>query len=107
MSTMSNLDLSIQEYCLYLQSKWEERAARAKFTHVTRTYSYEIGRKYAHIIQGDSNSRSSHSWVVIGSDNKFKLGDILKSASWKSPARNYERGNVITGDWNAIDCYGA
>ena len=107
MSTMSNLDLSIQEYCLYLQSKWEERAARAKFTHVTRTYSYEIGRKYAHIIQGDSNSCSSHSWVVIGDDNKFKIGDILKSATWKSPARNYERGNVITGDWNAIDCYGA
>ena len=107
MSTMSNLDLSIQEYCLYLQSKWEERAARAKFTGVTRTYSYEIGRKYAHIIQGDSNSRSSHSWVVIGDDKKFKIGDILKSASWKAPARNFERGNVISGDWNAIDCYGA
>ena len=107
MSTMSDLDLSIQEYCLYLQSKWEERAARANFHHVTRSYTYEIGRKYAHIIQSDSNQRSSHSWVVIADDKKFKIGDILKSASWKSPARNYERGNVISGDWKAIDCYGA
>ena len=106
MSAMSELDLSIQEYCEYLKSKWEERAARAGFTHVTRNYTYEIGRKYAHIIQSDSNSRSSHSWVVIGDDNKFKLGDILKSASWNAPARNYERGNVLTGDWQAIDCYG-
>lgn len=106
MSAMSELDLSIQEYCEYLKSKWEERAARAGFTHVTRNYTYEIGRKYAHIIQSDSNSRSSHSWVVIGDDKKFKLGDILKSASWNAPARNYERGNVLTGDWNAIDCYG-
>jgi hypothetical protein len=106
MSAMSDLDLSIQEYCLYLQSKWEERAARANFT-VTRNYTYEIGRKYAHIIQSDSNSRSSHSWVVIGADNKFKLGDILKSASWNAPARNFERGNVLSGDWNAVDCYGA
>jgi hypothetical protein len=107
MSAMSDLDLSIQEYCLYLQSKWEERAARAKFTSVTRSYSSELGRKYAHIIQSDSNSRSSHSWVVIGDDKKFKIGDILKSASWKAPARNFERGNVISGDWKAIDCYGA
>jgi hypothetical protein len=45
--------------------------------------------------------------VVIGDDKKFKIGDILKSASWKTPARNFERGNVISGDWNAIDCYGA
>ena len=106
MSAMSELDLSIQEYCLYLKSKWEERATRAGFTHVTRNYTYVIGRKYAHIIQTDSNQRSSHSWVVIGDDNKFKLGDVLKSASWKAPARNYERGNVLTGDWKAIDCYG-
>jgi len=106
MSAMSDLDLSIQEYCMYLQSKWNAYAARANFT-ITRSYTYEIGRKYAHIIQGDSNSRSSHSWVVIGDDKKFKLGDILKSASWKAPARNYERGNVLSGDWNAVDCYGA
>ena len=106
MSAMSELDLSIQEYCLYLKSKWEERAARAGFTHVTRNYTYVIGRKYAHIIQTDSNQRSSHSWVVVGDDKKFKLGDVLKSASWKAPARNYERGNVLSGDWNAIDCYG-
>jgi hypothetical protein len=44
---------------------------------------------------------------VIGADNKFKLGDILKSASWKAPARNFERGNVLTGDFVGIDCYGA
>ena len=107
MSSMSNLDLCIQEYCEHLKGKWEERAARAGFIHVTRSYTYVIGRKYAHIVQMDSNQRSSHSWVVIGDDKKFKIGDILKSASWKAPARNFERGNVLTGDWKAIDCYGA
>jgi hypothetical protein len=103
MSAMSNLDLSIQEYCEHLTAMFNKRG----YTHVTRNYTYEIGRKYAHIIQSDSNSRSSHSWVVIGADNKFKLGDILKSASWKAPARNFERGNVLTGDFVGIDCYGA
>lgn len=64
------------------------------------------GRKYVHIIMED-NQRSSHSWVMLADDKKFKQGDILKSASWNAPARNFARGNVLNGNFNHIRWVGA
>jgi hypothetical protein len=53
------------------------------------------GSKYLKVV-----SRGSvHSFVVIKADAKFKNGDILKAASWAAPARNFSRGNVITGSY--------
>jgi len=43
-----------------------------------------------------SGCRSVHCFIVNSKNDKdFKYGDILKSASWKAPARNFARGNVI------------
>jgi hypothetical protein len=39
---------------------------------------------------------------MIDDDKQFKRGDILKSASWKAPARNFGRGNVLTGEFKHI-----
>ena len=64
------------------------------------------GRKYVRIIMED-NQRSSHSWVMLVDDKKFKQGDILKSASWNAPARNFARGNVLSGNFNHIRWCGA
>ena len=66
-----------------------------------KEFLYEVGRKYIHIIMQD-NQRSSHSRVMLADDNKFKQGDILKSATWRGPARNFKRGNVLTGDYKNI-----
>jgi hypothetical protein len=65
-----------------------------------------VGRKYVHIIMED-NQRSSHSWVMLADDKKFKQGDILKSASWNAPARNFARGNVLCGGFKHIRWCGA
>lgn len=71
-----------------------------------KKFYYEVGRKYVHIIMED-NQRSSHSWVMLKDDGKFKQGDILKSSSWRGPARNFKRGNVLTGDFKNIRWVGA
>ena len=53
------------------------------------------GRKYTAVWRGDTI------WgFVVNSaiDPKFQLGDILKPAGWRTPARNFERGNLFESD---------
>jgi predicted regulator of Ras-like GTPase activity (Roadblock/LC7/MglB family) len=53
---------------------------------------YEVGNKYIKISKGGS----VHSFVVnTDKDKKFAYGDILKTASWAAPARNFKRGNIF------------
>jgi hypothetical protein len=58
-----------------------------------KTLRVEEGKKYIKIVQGGSV------WGFIVKDNgpQFKEGDILKAASWASPAKNAARGNVFNG----------
>ena len=56
------------------------------------TLNENKGSKYIKIETGSSV------WGFIvntHTDKKFKYGDVLKAASWKAPARNFARGNVI------------
>jgi hypothetical protein len=106
MSAMSDFDLAICEYCQHL-----ERQLYAQFPGSDTVFVYEAGRKYVKIISQSvygkfGSSRSSHSYVVIGDQGKFKHGDILKSASWSAPAKNFARGNVLTGDFKTISPFG-
>jgi hypothetical protein len=57
----------------------------------------EDGRKYIKIISGTS----VWGFLVKGTNDKqFKQGDILKPASWATPARNKARGNIIEGEYS-------
>ena len=89
------LQNSLDEYVTHLKSDY------AKNGYNNKEFYYEFGRKYAHIIMSD-NQRSSHSWVMLEDDKKFKRGDILKSATWRGPARNFARGNVLCGGFKHI-----
>lgn len=59
---------------------------------------YEIHRKFIKVITGRAGAGASvHSFIMLEDDGKFKRGDILKAASWRAPAKNFARGNVLTG----------
>ena len=73
-------------------------------TEYNREISYSDGSKYVKIITGNSV------WgfvVRVHNDKKFRFGDILKPAGWKTPARNFARGNVIDGNFGGVSWTGA
>ena len=105
MGMYKDLDIALQDYCNHLKADYNK--VGYKTGRDGKEYYYEIGRKYAHIIMSDDDlhmykQRSSHSWIMLDEDKKFKRGDILKSATWRGPARNFERGNVLTGEFKHI-----
>ena len=63
------------------------------------------GRKYLKVIIGPQSS--SHSFIVLVGDNKFKRGDVLMAASWNAPARNFARANLADGNYMNISWTGA
>jgi hypothetical protein len=97
----STLLQSVENYVKHLQDNYNSQPYNSGLEFV-----YEVGRKYVHVIMRHGHlsgyQRSSHSWVMLADDKKFKVGDILKSASWKAPARNFSRGNVLCGGYNHI-----
>ena len=92
---VEDLSKGLDAYVNHLQTDYNASYNR-------REFYYELGRKYVHIISKDDNQRSSHSWVMLEDDKKFKRGDILKSATWRGPARNFARGNVLCGGFKHI-----
>jgi hypothetical protein len=97
-----DFDICVQEYVAHLQKDYDSKSSN-QFIEFT----YEYGRKYVHVImkhigEFSVNQRSSHSWIMMDDDKKFKRGDILKSATWRGPARNFGRGNIIFGGYHHI-----
>jgi hypothetical protein len=102
MGKMKEFQMSLDEYVAHLQADYNSKGGN-QFIEFT----YVLGRKYVHVImnhigQFSAGQRSSHSWIMLGDDKQFKHGDILKSASWKAPARNFARGNILEGNFSNI-----
>ena len=50
-----------------------------------------VGQKFIKV----TNNGSVKAFIVKQDDGRFKMGDILKPASWRAPAKNSARGNVL------------
>jgi hypothetical protein len=85
-------------------ASWTERCAKGELSDINirmiqefnESLSVSVGNKYAKIIKDGSV------WgfvVAVDNDKKFRKGDILKAASWASPARNAARGNILDGGY--------
>jgi len=66
-------------------------------------FRIDEGSKFVKIVSRDS----VHCFVSKGNFGKFRRGDILKAASWRQPAKNFARGNVIDGTFDCIRWTGA
>ena len=110
----SDLDSALQDYADFLKAEYVSRGASWAKSGFDRqlVVEFDKGSKFIKVIIGYSTdgvrdpSRSSHSFIVLKSD-KFQFGDILKSASWRAPAKNFARGNVLKKDYGTISWCGA
>ena len=86
---------------------WGERTAirEEMIREFNASVRYEIHRKFIKVITGPQTG--VHSFIMLADDGKFKRGDILKAASWRAPAKNFARGNVLEGTLNRVRWTGA
>ena len=110
----SDMDSALQDYADFLKAEYVSRGASWAKSGFDRqlVVEFDKGSKFIKVIVGHStdgvrdSSRSSHSFIVLKSD-KFQYGDILKSASWRAPAKNFARGNVLEKSYGSISWCGA
>jgi hypothetical protein len=87
------IDYSIRSHYRSLQTGestdyHEECIAKLKQGICDYDFTIESGRKYHKIVMNDGTQRSCHAFV------DKKTGSLLKSASWKAPAKG-ERFNLL------------
>jgi hypothetical protein len=98
----AELKNALDRYLEKIGDDYEDRRSGGESGDPDRVYDFrrgltcETGKKYVKIITQFGRQRHVHSFVMIEDDDKFKRGDILKAASWKTPARNHARGNILT-----------
>jgi hypothetical protein len=111
MSKMAELSMALDEYADYLKANYNARGYSRPDRQLT--VEFDMGSKFIKVIVGHTGDtqRSSHSFIVVGeykgAKNTFKHGDILKSASWRAPAKNFSRGNIMENSYGTISWAGA
>ena len=76
---------------------------KARIREFNSQLQFKVGKKYIKFTSG----RSVWGFVMIEDDDKFLKGDILKPASFNTPARNFARGNILNGDFGRTQWTGA
>jgi hypothetical protein len=99
----------IVDYMIHIEDdylKWVAQSPTevriSMFQKFKASIRYEVGSKYIKVV----SNNSAHSFIVK-KDGKFKRGDILKANSWKAPATNFARGNVLSEQYGTIAWTGA
>lgn len=102
-----NLDTAVTAYTDFLVDNYEAfcRASKIctdenriveRLTEFKDSIEVRKGKKYIKVL----TNRSATAFIVAGDDPKFKVGDLLKAASFNAPAKNSARGNVLEGKFS-------
>jgi hypothetical protein len=93
-----DLDLALTAYAdavIARHAKWSHTAPAGQSTAAKISVTFERGSKFLRVVKTSYNSRHAYAFIAVVDTGKFKVGDILKPASWKAPAKNFARGNVF------------
>jgi hypothetical protein len=113
---MSDFDTSLTAYLDHIRAdytSWQNLAAKTDPISVkireemnqrfVTNVKVEHGSKYVRVV----TNGGAHSFIVVKDTPKFPAGTILKAASWKAPATNFARGNILSGDFSRVTWTGA
>ena len=94
--TKEQFDVALRSWLIGAQEK--VRIGHIRFPNIpVPLLTFEFGQKYIRVVRSDgSSSRSVHCFIDMTD------GNVLKSASWKSPAK-HARGNIFNSD-NGLGC---
>jgi hypothetical protein len=113
MKIASDMEAALLKYISHIKADyagWGERSAirEVMIQEFNAGCVFEIHRKFIKVMTGKAGAGASvHSFIMLEDDGKFKRGDILKAASWKAPAKNFARGNVLEGKLSRVRWTGA
>ena len=101
----SMLDHMRADYAKWSNLGDDPNGTRARMSEeYSASLHYYMGKKYVKITDGSSVKAFV---VACEDDKKFAYGDILKPAGWKTPARNFRRGNVLDRTFDRVRWTGA
>lgn len=104
MEVAAFMEADFKAYCTRCYDETFEDSMWAKEENHNRwKVTFEKGRNFFRFVRDGS----CNGFLVInppkGTDNKtgegFNRGDLLMAKSWKAPAKNFARGNVLDEGW--------
>jgi hypothetical protein len=108
-ANMKTFEECMEQYFNHIKVSYAGFMNRECVVHKNMIYEFnqalrtEKGSKFLKVIQGNS----VHSFICIKEHGAFKVGDILKAASWHAPAKNFKRGNILEGSLERVTWTGA
>ena len=90
------IDAMVEDYGGFNRHNKIDEVRDNMFNEYKNSFKITNGLKYIKV----TNDGSVKAFIVKSDNGKFKSGDILKPASWKAPAMNSARGNVLSGNYS-------
>ena len=90
-----DLDIALTMYADHLRKDYDRYSPKEKYPEAKFDVTFDRGRKFLKVVKTSYGSKSVHSFICIQAHDSWKVGDILKAASWAAPAKNFARGNVL------------
>ncbi len=90
-----DLDIALTMYADHLKKDYGRYSPKEKYPEAKFDVTFDRGRKFLKVVKTCYGSKSVHSFICVQAHDQWKVGDILKAASWAQPAKNFVRGNVL------------
>lgn len=87
-----DMDMALTEYMDLIQADYNRWNDNLEFPSDRLNVTIKTGSKFYKVVVGTR----VHSFVCRKAHDQWKVGDVLKAASWAQPAKNFVRGNVLT-----------